>query len=74
MSRTSVHAAAFDTRMPGRLVGGAGAGIARRLQACGFLLLADPEPFLVEGVTGPLSEGELQRATLWGRSLVLRMH
>jgi hypothetical protein len=63
--------AAFDTRAhkPALLVGSAAAGISRRLRQHGYALAAEPESFFVEGTSGPLEEGELERAWEWGRTL-----
>jgi hypothetical protein len=66
-------AAAFDTRMPGRLTGGAAPGIARRLRARGYRTPTGPEPFLVTRITGPLRPGEAGRAEAWGRLLAKRL-
>lgn len=65
------RAAAFDTRVhkPALLVGSAAKGIARRLRDRGYALAAEPESFFVEGTQGPLEEGELERASEWGRTL-----
>ena len=68
-------AAAFDTRIhgPGFLWGSAAKGMAKELEAIGYLLVVPPESFLVGGPTGPqfdrLLEGELDRARRWGDSL-----
>ena len=63
--------AAFDTRAhkPALLVGSAATGISRRLRQRGYVLAAEPESFFVEGTSGPLEEGELERAWEWGRAL-----
>ena len=63
--------AAFDTRahQPVLLVGSAARGIARRLRERGYALAAEPKSFFVHGTPGPLEEGELERATQWGRAL-----
>jgi hypothetical protein len=63
--------AAFDTRAnkPVLLVGSAARGIARRLRSRGYGLAAEPESFFVEGTQGPLEDGELERASEWGRGL-----
>jgi hypothetical protein len=64
---TGVRAAAFDTRMDRpRLPGSAAAGAARELRHLGYDLVARPETFRVMGTQGPLREGELDRARLWG--------
>jgi hypothetical protein len=65
------RAAAFDTRAnkPVLLVGSAARGIARRLRDRGYRLAIEPQSFFVEGTPGPLEEGELERASEWGRTL-----
>jgi flavodoxin len=65
--------AVFDTRFhqDGRTTGSAAAGLSARLRRRGALLVARPESFFVTDIKGPLEEGELARATLWGRSLHL---
>jgi hypothetical protein len=64
------RAAAFDTRIDkGWVPGSAAHGIARRLRKLGATLVADPESFRVVGTTGPLAEGELDRARQWGEQL-----
>jgi hypothetical protein len=64
-------AAAFDTRIDRSpaLTGAASRGIARRLRARGYELIADHESFFVEDTEGPLSEGERERARTWGADL-----
>jgi len=80
-SLKGVKAAAFDTRLTQqeikktsvlaffvRLAGsGAWAApyIAKGLKKGGASLLLPPEGFTVEGMEGPLSEGELERAVRW---------
>lgn len=63
--------AVFDTRAHKSefLVGSAAQGIARRLRRRGCTLAAEPESFFVEGTPGPLEDGELERADVWGRQL-----
>jgi hypothetical protein len=65
------RAAAFDTRahMPALLVGSAARGIARRLRDHGYRLAIEPQSFFVKGTPGLLEEGELERASEWGRTL-----
>ena len=41
--------------------------IAEKLRKKGGTLVLLPEPFYLEGEDGPLKEGELERAKLWGR-------
>ena len=33
------------------------------------MLAAEPQSFFVQGTPGPLEEGELERASKWGRTL-----
>lgn len=63
--------AAFDTRAskPAWLVGSAARGIARRLRDHGYRPAIEPQSFFVKGTPGPLEEGELERASEWGRTL-----
>ena len=67
-----VAAGAFDTRMGTRTEKNAAASetIAARLKAAGCRLIAPPESFLVAGFTGPLVEGEEERARTWALELV----
>lgn len=72
---TALPAAAFDTRMgtPTEKNAAASETIAERLQAAGCRLVAPAESFLVAGFTGPLVEGEEERARRWARGLADRM-
>jgi flavodoxin len=60
--------AAFDTRVRGPFGKGA-PEIARLLEAAGYRQLAEAEGFVVKGKHGPLRDGELERARLWGEQL-----
>lgn len=64
-------AAAFDTGMKlgWFVVGSAARGEAASLRAHGYALVAPPEHFLVQGVDGPLRDGELERAEAWGAAV-----
>lgn len=66
------HAAAFDTKVPSALAGGAARGVAHGLRQHGFTVVADPEQFVVEQPDGPLRDGERERARAWGADLVRR--
>lgn len=58
---------AFDTRVDMPLVPGAASRAASRsANKHGFHVLP-PQSFVVEGYTGPLRNGELERAAEWGR-------
>ena len=63
-------AVAFDTRIdaPVAFTGAASKGIAKRLTGQGFHLAVDRESFLVTK-QNQLVDGELARATAWGRTL-----
>jgi flavodoxin len=71
----NVPAAAFDTRMgtPTEKNAAASETIAARLQSAGCRLAVPPESFLVAGFTGPLLEGEEERAKRWATELVERL-
>jgi len=77
-----VKVAAFDTRlaweaiqtMPPlpfleRIFGYAASRIGKLLQRKGGRLVTEPEGFFVEGMEGPLSAGELERAEIWAKKL-----
>jgi hypothetical protein len=67
------QAAAFDTQMdqPGFLhvVDHAARSMEKRLRSRGFDLAGAAEHFRVLDVTGPLKDGEVERARLWARKL-----
>lgn len=67
-------AASFDTRLdrPAAFTGSASRGIARRLRRRGYEVVGS-ESFLVEDSEGPLEEGELERARIWGAGLGARI-
>jgi len=72
VSLDGIKVAAFDTRLATRLVavfGYAVKRIAAELEGRGGKLVASPEGFVVGGRKGPLQEGELERATAWGRKI-----
>lgn len=48
----------------------AASAIANLLRKKGGILVGPPEGFCVEGMKGPLVEGELQRAANWARQLI----
>lgn len=65
------RATAFDTHgEPALLAGGAAHGIGKRLRKHGFTLVTEPKGFVVEGMEGPMRDGELDKAEAWGRSLL----
>lgn len=65
--------ASFDTRYAGRFVkvfGFAADRIAQSLVSKGGSLVSPPEPFIVMGKKGPVKDGELERASDWGRKII----
>lgn len=64
-------AATFDTRVTKvrRIPKAASTRAAKLLSRNGFRLVSRPAGFLVTDTSGPLEEGELERATAWGRSV-----
>ena len=63
--------ATFDTRVSRarRLPGSAARSAARVLRRHGAKLLAPPESFFVDDVSGPLGDAEIGRAHVWGEQL-----
>ena len=81
-----VKVAAFDTRLTQshidatpilaffvRIFGYAAKPIATGLRKKGGVLVSSPEGFFVEGMEGPLSQGELERAGQWAKQLLTRV-
>jgi hypothetical protein len=64
-------AAAFDTRFkkPRLITGSAARGAEKGLRRIGCRIAAPAESFFVSGTTGPLLDGELERARRWGELL-----
>ncbi|MBF4767165.1 flavodoxin family protein [Nocardioides agariphilus] len=71
----SVHVAVYDTRAKKvrRLPAAAGPSAARLARHRGFSPVERPVAFLVDDLQGPLAEGEIDRATSWGETLVARL-
>ena len=63
--------AAFDTRveMVRRLPGSAAKAAAKIARKRGYQSLTRPESFYVQDTPGPLLDGEVQRAEVWGAQL-----
>ena len=60
----------FDTKVPKpKLPGSAAASAARKLKKRGCSIVERPETFWVDCMTGPLLEGECERARRWGEQL-----
>ncbi|MEV4280063.1 flavodoxin family protein [Actinoplanes xinjiangensis] len=65
-----VYAAAFDVRLKMPTLPGSGARkVYRRLRGLGCHMVAPAEPFHVTRMTGPLADGERDRARQWARTL-----
>lgn len=62
-------AAAFDTRVNRPFPKRAAKAMAKQLTGLGYRLATPPEGFEVTGMTGPLADGELDRARAWGAQL-----
>ncbi|MFL6240255.1 MAG: flavodoxin family protein [Actinomycetes bacterium] len=71
MDRTTVHAAAFDTRFagPSLVMGQASRGIAKVLRGRGCHLIAKRQSFFVEKGNRLVADEDI-RAETWGRELV----
>lgn len=68
---TNVAAAVFDTKLikPHWLPGSASASATKALRRHGVTLVVRPTSFYVSGSPGPLVDGELERARIWGVGL-----
>lgn len=66
---TPTAATAFDTRSTARLTGSAARAVGRRLDRLGYAMVTAPMSFRVSDVTGPMVDGELDRAHEWGKTL-----
>ena len=66
----AIAAAAFDTRIDKpRMPGSAAHGAEKRLRRMGFQVLVPAASFYVAGTSGPLVDGERERARRWGELL-----
>jgi len=70
-----ISVASFDTRYHMSkwllwLAGSATKRIARKLKSKRGILLLKPESFIVTGREGPLEDGELERASLWSKTII----
>ena len=70
----SAAAAAFDTRIyKPRMPGSAARAAEKRLRKLGLVVVARAESFYVVGSSGPLRDGEIERARRWGEGLGSRV-
>ena len=67
----AVAVTTFDTRVSGarRLPGSAAKSAARSARRRGFVRVECGESFYVERIAGPMLDGEVERATQWGRQI-----
>ena len=66
--------ATFDTKVPKpKLPGSAAASAARKLKKRRCSIVAHPETFWVDDMTGPLLGGECERARQWGEELAVEL-
>lgn len=71
--RTDLPVITFDTRVERKWVPGSAArSAAAALRGHGFGHASRGPTFFVEGIEGPLVDGELDRARAWGRELAAR--
>ncbi|WP_214321714.1 flavodoxin family protein [Nonomuraea sediminis] len=63
-----VQAVAFDTRVR-HMPGSAARAAAKQLHRLGAAIAGPTQSFYVTGTTGPLIDGELERARSWGEQL-----
>jgi hypothetical protein len=72
--RRAILVATFDTRVVSpRLPGSAARKAMKRLVGLGYQPVAKPETFGVHGYSGPVADGELERARRWGMELARLM-
>lgn len=71
----STPIATFDTRVGKvrHLPGSAAKSAAKVARKHGYRAAAPPHSFFVEDTAGPLMDGEVERATAWGRELADRL-
>ena len=69
-ARPGVVAAAFDTKIDKPFLPGSAARAAeKRLRKLGYRIVVGAENFLVADTPGPLDQGEIERARVWGSTL-----
>ena len=71
-SLRSKSMAVFDTRFHGvqLFTGSAAVAIARRARRSGARLVVEPQSFFVDKWEGPLTDGELERASDWAQTIL----
>lgn len=68
-SLKGIKATAFDTRMNAWYSGNAYNKIAKKLKKAGAEIVFESKGFFVKDKEGPLSEGEIEKAKEWARSM-----
>jgi flavodoxin len=68
-----IDSAVFILRVMVNIFGYAAKPIADRLVKKGGQLIAPPEGFFVQGMEGPLKEGELERASDWAKQIMAKL-
>ena len=72
--RPGLAAVTFDTRIERpRVPGSAARAAERKLRRGGFTIAVPARSFYVTGTTGPLSDGEADRARRWGEGIARRV-
>lgn len=69
-TRDEIESSIFILRILVNIFGYAAKPIADRLKDKGGDLIVPPEGFYVEGMEGPLKEGELERAADWAKQII----
>ena len=71
-----MHVVSFGTRTAGPrfLTGSASRQAANLLTHKGALLLVPPESFFTKGLSGPLADGEVERAKAWAAAVLAQVH
>lgn len=67
-----IDSAVFILRILVNIFGYAAKPISDRLVKKGGQLIAPPEGFFVQGMEGPLKEGELERASNWAKHIIAK--
>lgn len=67
--RPDLPVVAFDTTTAGRFVGSAAKAAVKLLRSRGFRAVEQGQTFVVAGTSGPLRDGEEERARSWGTEL-----
>jgi len=72
ITNEEIDSAVFILRIFVNIFGYAAKPISDRLVKKGGQLIAPPEGFFVQGMEGPLKEGELERASDWAKQIIAK--